>query len=146
MKMRLNALLFVIFAGCQLAGAAQTMNILVKNIKPNPNGVIRIAFFADEIGFKTERQLFDITFEKEKVKNGELEVIIPVKAGRYGIAVMDDVNNSAKMEYKLLVIPQKGFGFSNFKLKALQKPRFDDFAFDIEKDEVKNVVVYMKYM
>ncbi len=146
MKRKLNTLFLLFLGGCQFLSAAQTMNILVKNIKPNPNGVIRIAFFADENSFNTERQLFDVTFEKGKVKNGELEVTIPIKAGRYGIAVMDDVNNTSKMEYKLLVIPKKGFGFSNFRLKALQKPCFDDFAFNVEKNEVKNVVVYMKYM
>lgn len=125
--------------------ASQTLNIEINNIKTSKQGVIRIAFFVNEQGFKDEKPLFDVNCDKSKVVNGKLSLEVPIKCGVYGISVIDDENNSGKMEYNLLGVPQKGFGFSNFFLKKMRKPRFKDFSFAVEEKGVKDVNVKMKY-
>lgn len=125
--------------------ASQTLNIEINNIKSSQRGIIRIAFFVDEKGFKDEDASFEIRCDKSKVKDCKLSVEVPVKCGIWGISVIDDENNSGKMEYNLLGVPKEGFGFSNFSLKKMRKPRFSDFSFAIAEKEIKDIEVKMKY-
>lgn len=131
---------------CQFSAAAsQTLNIEIHNIKPSQEGVIILAFFTDEQTFRAEDVLFCRSFDKSRVKDGRMIVEIPVKCGVYGISVIDDENNSGKMEYNLLGIPKEGFGFSNFNLKKMRKPRFSDFSFVVADKEAKDIQIKMKY-
>lgn len=125
---------------------SQTLNIEINNIKSSQRGVIRIAFFVNEIGYKTEDASFEIRCDKSQIKDRKLNVEVPVKCGIWGISVIDDENNSGKMEYNLLGIPKEGFGFSNYSLKKMRKPLFSDFSFAIGEKEVKNIEVKMKYL
>ncbi len=124
--------------------SAQTLDIHIKNIR-NQKGQICIAVFANQDGFNAEKTLFDIKCNKNEVVNGELHLKLPFKPGKFGVSVLDDENKTGRMEYGLLGIPKKGFGFSNFFLKGLCKPVFEDFSFKIIKDEVKSLEVKMKY-
>lgn len=137
---------FLAFSFQVSMAASQTLNIKIHNIKSSKGGVIRIALFADEQGFRAEKSLFDVCYDKSKVKGGKLSVEIPVECGIYGISVLDDENNSGKMDYNLLGVPKKGFGFSNFILKKLRKPRFKDFSFTVTDKEQKNIEVKMMYL
>ena len=83
--------------------------------------------------------------DKKDFYDGRLTVKIPVEAGVYGLSVLDDENGSGKMEYNFLGIPKEGFGFSNFSLKKMRKPKFNDFAFEITNKEVKDIQVVLKY-
>lgn len=133
------------FGGQFSPAASQTLNIEVCNIKPSREGVILMAFFTDEKAFRAEDVLFFRSFDKSRVKDGRMTVEISVKCGIYGISVIDDENNNGKMEYNLLGIPKEGFGFSNFNLKKMRKPRFSDFSFIVAEKEVKDIKIKMKY-
>lgn len=122
------------------------MNVTICNLKSSTKGVIRVAIFIDEQGFKDEKDFLTLKYKKSDVKESQLTIEIPVKAGIYGICVLDDENESGKMEYNLLRIPKEGFGLSNFKLKKLRKPKFNDFSFEITDNEVKDIQVIMKYL
>ena len=123
---------------------AQTLDIHIKNIR-NQKGQICIAIFANQDGFNAEKTLYDVKYTKNEVVNGELHLHLPFKPGKFGVSVLDDEDKTGKMEYGFLGIPKKGFGFSNFFLKGLCKPVFDDFSFSLEKNEVKVLSVKMKY-
>lgn len=147
MKTKFALIVTILFLGLQYpVAASQTLNVTIKNLKKTTNGTIRIAFFGNEADFKKEKILFEVNYEKSKVKNGELCVEIPVKTGTYGLSVLDDENNTGKMEYNRLGIPKKGFGFSNFILRILRKPKFTDFSFHVAEKEEKNIEVKMKYL
>lgn len=124
--------------------SAQTLDIHIKNIR-NQKGQLCLAIFADEAGFKTEKTCWSMKCSKNEIVNGELHLQLPFKPGKFGVSVLDDEDKTGQMEYGFLGIPKKGFGFSNFFLKGILKPTFDDFSFILEKDEVKALTVKMKY-
>ena len=132
------------FCTFSLILSAQLIELNLKAVR-STTGNLNIAIFADEKGFKSEKPIWESKLSKSTVQNGEIQVQIPFKAGHFGISVLDDENNSGKMEYNLLRIPREGFGFSNYYHKGLRRPKFDDFDFYIEKNERKKITVLMKY-
>ena len=50
------------------------------------------------------------------------------------------------MGYNMFGIPKKDFGFSNFVLKKLRKPRFKDFSFTVSGKENKKIDVKIMYL
>lgn len=147
MKTRLLITAIILFAGFEYSvTASQILNVTIYNLKTSVKGTLRIAVFTDEAGFKTEKESFTINCDKAGIKNGKVKVEIPVSAGIYGLSVLDDENNSGKMDYNILGIPKEGFGFSGFNLKKMRKPKFNDFSFKVSNKEVRNVLVRMKYL
>ena len=124
--------------------STQTINLTIKDIR-GTEGYIAVGIFADEEGFKTEKPMWLKKISKSTVQHDSMQVQIPIQAGQYGISVLDDKNNTGKMEYSFLGVPRKGFGFSNYYHKGLRKPTFDDFDFYIEKNESKYITVKLKY-
>jgi uncharacterized protein (DUF2141 family) len=123
---------------------AQTLDVHISNIR-NGKGVLRVAVFANQIGFSAEKELFAIKYSKANIQNGEMRVQIPISKGNYGISVLDDENENGKMEYKFKCFPTEGFGFSDYYHKGIKKPVFDDFDFVVEQDEIKIIKVKMRY-
>jgi len=122
----------------------QTLDIQIKNIRVG-KGQLCVAVFANEAGFEAEKTFFATKCRKGLVVNGNFDLKIPIHPGKYGISVLDDENENGKMEYRLFGIPCEGFGFSNYYQKGIQKPTFNDFSFTVEKNEIKIIIVKMKY-
>jgi len=123
---------------------AQILDVHITNIR-NTKGQLCLAIFADEAGFKAERTCWEMKCNKKDFVNGEFEIIIPFKQGKWAFSVLDDENESGKMEYKLLTIPREGFGFSNYYHKGINHPNFNDFSFYLKKNETKIITIRMKY-
>lgn len=140
----MKTLVFLLFSLMSVLVSAQTLDIHIKNIR-NQKGQICIAVFANQDEFTAEKTLFYMKCNKNEVVNGELHLQLPFRAGKFGVSVLDDENKTGRMEYGFLGIPKKGFGFSNFYLKGLSKPVFDDFSFNLNTNEVKLLDVIMKY-
>ena len=124
---------------------AQTIDVVIKNIR-NTKGQLCLAIFADEAGFKSERTCWNMKCIKKDIVKGEFHIQIPFRSGEWGFSVLDDENNSGKMEYNLIGMPREGFGFSDYFLTGLHRPVFKDFSFKIEKYETKMITVRMKYL
>ena len=124
---------------------AQTLDVHILNIR-NTKGQLCAAIFVDEAGFKKEKPCWKQVYSKKNLLNGELHIQIPFRAGEWGFSVLDDENNSGKMEYNFIGIPCEGFGFSGFIPKGLHRPVFKDFSFTVAKNETKIIIVRMKYM
>ena len=123
---------------------SQTLDVRIKNIR-NTKGQLCLAIFADDTGFKAEKTCWNMNCLKKDIKNGEFHIQIPFRQGKWGFSVLDDENGNGKMEYNFIGIPKKGFGFSDYILRGLHRPSFDDFSFIIDKNEPKTIVVYMTY-
>ena len=123
---------------------SQTLNIQISNIR-NLKGRICIAIIENQKDFQSEKFLARYYYSKKLVKNGEFKVKLPISPGKFGVSVLDDENENGKMEFDFIGIPTKGFGFSNFYLRGFRNPVFNDFCFNIEKGEVKLLVIRMKY-
>ena len=137
-------ILIILFVSVLQFISAQILDVHISNIR-NTKGQLCIAIFTDEAGFKVEKTYWETKCPKILVVNGNFELKIPLKPGKYGVSVLDDKNCNGKMEYNLFGIPREGFGFSNYYHKGLFKPVFDDFSFNVEKDEIKILSVKMKY-
>ena len=128
---------FLAFSFQLSLAASQTLTVKIHNIKSSPQGVIRIALFGDEKGFRAEKYLFDMSFDKSRVKSGKLTVNIPVECGVYGVTLFLMMKITTERWITTCLESLKRFRFSNFVLKKLRKPRFKDFSFTVSGKENK---------
>lgn len=85
------------------------------------------------------------SFPKEKLNGGEKTIAINLKAGTYGITLLDDENGNAKMDKNFIKIPKEGFGFSNFYMDKLKRPSFEDFKLNLIPGE-NRIIIKVKYL
>ncbi|AEE51321.1 DUF2141 domain-containing protein [Haliscomenobacter hydrossis] len=124
-----------------LNGSTITVNITdVRNKK----GSIRLSVFKDEASFSAEKASKTMLLNKNELTGGKMNTSVQLPSGTYGIAVLDDENSNEKMDYGVMM-PKEGFGFSNFYLTGLRKPKFEKFKF-LVSDANFSVVIRMKYM
>lgn len=144
MKTRFKLVLMVLLSGCSGMICAQTLDVHISNIR-NTKGQLCLAIFANEGDFKDEKTCWVMKCDKKDFKNGEFHIKIEFRPGTFGMSVLDDENYNGKMDYNLFGIPREGFGFSNYFHRGILKPVFDDFKFDIQKNESKKLFVKMIY-
>ena len=121
-----------------------SIHIKFTNVRNN-NGKIQIQVYKDQATFAKETPWKVYYADKEGVKDKTLSYRIDnLPEGTYGIAILDDENNNKKMDWSFIMLPKEGFGFSNYFLSALRKPKFDDFKFYL-KGEI-SVSVKVKYV
>lgn len=124
------ALAVLVTALCGTAAAA-TLTVTVANIA-NDKGQIRIAVYDD-----ADSWLEAPRWEAAKPAAVEpLRFTFEVPPGTYGVAVLHDVNDNGKMDYRLLRLPKEPYGFSNGAVPRLGPPRFADAAFAVGEDAV----------
>lgn len=123
---------------------AQTMVVDISGIR-NKVGLIRLAFFVDEDGFRSEKPSFVRLLDKKLVQNGNMTVCLDsIPSGQYGIALLDDENRNGKLDY-MLIIPKEGVGFSNYVHQGIRRPVFSDFSFLLKKNVTLRVPIRLKY-
>lgn len=113
---------------------AAKVNFSIRNIR-NSKGVLRLALFNTQESFESEKPFKSITIPKDKIENGMLQLSVDLPDGNYGITVLDDENNNAKMDYNLVGMPKEGFGFSNYYHSGFSKPGLSKFTI-VVKDGV----------
>ena len=57
-----------------------------------------------------------------------------LQPGTYAVAVLHDVNDNGKMDYRLKRLPKEPYGFSNGAKPRLGPPKFSDAAFALGED------------
>jgi len=122
---------------------AQTLTVEITNIK-SKKGKIAVAVFKNNDDFIKEKPYFDNSYSKADLKCGTMKIKLKLKPGVYGITILDDENNNGKPEYNFIGLPKEGYGFSNFFLRGISRPQFNDFDFVVGKND-KTVYVKMKY-
>lgn len=123
---------------------AQEVQLRIQNIK-TADGSLCIGVFNSEESFKTELPYMMVKYEKTKMVNNEMLIKIKLEPGTNGITVLDDENNDGKMNWKYLAIPREGFGFGDYYHTGLKKPRYNNFSFEIDSKEKKNMIVKLRY-
>lgn len=122
---------------------SNTITINITNVR-NKDGSIRLSVFKDEASFSAEKASKTMLLNKNEISDGKMNTSVQLPSGTYGIAVLDDENSNEKMDYGLMM-PKEGFGFSNFYLTGLRKPKFEKFKF-LVGDANFSVWIRMKYM
>ena len=124
---------------------AQTIEVVFTDIR-STQGQIKLDIFLDEESFKAEKPLTSLKFKKTTMVNGEMKVKFNLGPGTYGFALLDDENNNGEMNYNFVGMPKEGFGFSNYYLTKLSRPKFDEFKFTTVKGQSYKILMKLKYM
>jgi uncharacterized protein (DUF2141 family) len=145
MKKKIFILILSLFIFPILALNAQNVEVVISGIR-NEKGQIVIGVFKDNESFKIEKSFLEKRFVKKGISDGEMTVKFDLEAGIWGLSILDDENSNGKMEYNFIGIPKEGFGFSNYYLTGLTKPKFDAFKFNITDGQNQKIGIRMKYM
>jgi uncharacterized protein (DUF2141 family) len=137
----LITLLFTFIANAQ----AQNIEVLFSGIR-STRGQIVVKVFVDEKGFDDDKPVKILKFNKQGAVNGEKIEKFNLDPGVYGLALLDDENSNSEMEYNFIGMPKEGFGFSNFYLSGLKKPKFDQFKFTLNKEQKLRINMKIRYL
>ena len=119
--------------------------IIIKNIR-NGKGRLSIGVFKDASSFEEEKPYRIIVIPKKEMTNGILKTTIEIESGVYGLSILDDENNDAKMEYNMVGMPKEGFGFSNYYHSGFTKPNYKQFLVNIHPSEKTPIVFQLRYI
>lgn len=120
------------------------VSIVFSNIRSN-KGNLRLGIFKTQEEFENEQPFKKISIPKAQLSNGSLSANLQLPEGTYGISVLDDENNNAKMDYNMVRMPKEGFGFSNYYHTGFSKPKLSQFVFTVTKGNIK-INCKMRYM
>lgn len=135
-------ILFLFYCVCY--GIGQTLHIHVSGIRSTA-GNIRLAFYSNSQSFDEEKPLFIRKVPKKDLSKNSMKITYSdLKPGVYGIAILDDENANEKMDYGW-VLPDEGFGFSDYYHKGMTRPKFDSFNFVLGNEE-KIVQIKVRYL
>ncbi|MBE7176267.1 MAG: DUF2141 domain-containing protein [Mucilaginibacter polytrichastri] len=122
---------------------AQEIAIHVKALK-NTRGHIRLYVFTSEKSYNASKPHRVFKIKKDNCLGEDFVSKINLKPGVYAIALIDDENSNGKLDKNFMRQPGEGVGFSNFQLKRLRKPVFDDFR--VEVDGSQPVAIQVRYL
>ena len=109
----------------------------------NSNGSIAIGIYKDQDTFSDRKPYLAKKISKTNLKNGAVSFTVDMPKGTYGVTLLDDENNNGKCDYGF-ILPNEGFGFSNYFHSGIRSPKFRDFKFDLN-EAGKSVEVKVKY-
>lgn len=139
--MKLSSLIILIFA--QFALLSQTLKVSITGLRNNKGSVI-MGFYNNDKAFEDETPLFTKIESKASTINHVLTLnYTGIKPGTYGIVLLDDENNNNKMDFGW-ILPEEGYGFSDYWHTSLTKPKVAKFSFTIT-NENKSVEIKVKY-
>lgn len=119
------------------------VKVYIKNIR-NSKGRIQLQVYKNQESFKKEIPWKSTTVSKSQIKNNALTYTFKgLPKGIYGVALLDDENCNTKMDYGWL-LPNEGFGFSDYYHSGWSKPNFNDFKFYLDKN--KSVTMDVRYL
>lgn len=121
----------------------QSITIQVSNIR-NLDGHLQVAIFKNAQQFDDEDPEEVLYFDKVDITSGSKELDLKLGNGTYAITVVDDEDDSQDMTYRFGIYPKEGVGFSNYQLKGMKKPDFEDFDF-LVSGKSQQIAVVIKY-
>jgi uncharacterized protein (DUF2141 family) len=137
--------LIVLLPICALEAQAQNIEIFFSGIR-SAKGQIIVKVFTSSEGFDDDKPVKAIKFNKVGMAGGEMTGKLDLEPGVYGLALLDDENGDTEMEYNMLRMPKEGFGFSNFYLTGLKRPKFEQFKFVLQKGQKLKVNMKARYL
>lgn len=125
------------------ASDEHTITVNISNIRSS-KGRIQLQVYRSEESFAAENPYKVLYVSKKGMSNKSLSyTIYGLKSDTYGIALLDDENANKEMDYGL-VMPEEGFGFSDYYHTAWSKPKFKQFKFDLSSN--KSVQMKIRYL
>lgn len=120
--------------------------VKVTNIRSNA-GDIKLGVYPNQQTYEDDKPILKKFISKANIKDGVVQGEVYLSPGTYGIALIDDENNNGKIDYGF-ILPNEGFGFSNYYFEglSLSKPALKKFAFTVSTGQTINVTVKVRYM
>lgn len=124
---------------------AQTLLVHVEGLRSG-EGSIRCGFYDSPAQWQTKKSNFQRHGTKARLRGGCVTyTFTDVPAGRWAMAIVDDENDSGGMDWGML-LPREGFGFSDYELRGLTRPEWEDFDFELREGHVTEVRVRVRYL
>jgi len=137
--------ILILLIGFGERASAQTLRVKVTGIRA-PEGTLRLGFYDSEAQWKSEKSSFQRAGSKESLADGVVEFFInDVAPGEYCVAIADDENDNGEMDWGW-ILPKEGFGFSNYELKGIRRPKYDDFKFNLLPEGETLIVINVRYL
>lgn len=116
---------------------AAELRVTVRNVKSS-EGDVKVGLYATPEAFDKRRKTFGAL---SPAQPGEVVVVFrDLPPGRYGIAVLHDLNSNGEMDNNLLGFPKEPFGFGNDARIKLAPPAFADMAVTVGDGVTATVV------
>ncbi|UPT66262.1 MAG: DUF2141 domain-containing protein [Sphingobacteriales bacterium JAD_PAG50586_3] len=109
------------------------------------SGNLKLGLYKEQTAFEDETPLLKKTVNKTGISGGVVSCDMFLEPGNYGIALLDDENNDGEMDYGFL-LPDEGFGFSNYYHTGFSKPKLKNFTFTVTHGQTAYVTIKVKYM
>lgn len=133
-------LIGILTAAASVLTYAQTMTVVVKNVKEDV-GTVRLAVYNSDDQFMKK----EIAATEVKAVNGQAVAVFKnLGTGTYAISVMHDANDNKELDSNMFGVPKEGFGFSNDAMGMFGPPDFKKASF--EHAGKKDVVISLRYM
>jgi uncharacterized protein (DUF2141 family) len=133
-------LIGVLTAAASVLTYAQTMTVVVKNVKGDA-GTVRLAVYNSEDQFMKN----EIAGIEVKAVNGQAVAVFKnLGMGTFAISVMHDANDNKELDSNMFGVPKEGFGFSNDVMGMFGPPEFRKASF--EHVGKKDVLITLRYM
>lgn len=123
--------------------SSHTITVQIGKVR-NSKGRIQLHIYRNQASFGKEAPWKEFYVSKDGMKNNMLVFKIPdLESGIYGISILDDEDKDKKMKFSWM-LPDEGFGFSDYFHVGMSRPKFEDFKFNLSND--KTVKVVIRYM
>jgi uncharacterized protein (DUF2141 family) len=134
----------IVPAWCLPAAAENGIRVVVKGLRDN-QGRVGCALFNGPDGFPRHKKKAFRTMVAEKHDNVGVCDFAGVPAGTYAVTVLDDTNMNGKMDFNLIGMPTKGYGFSNDAKATLSPPSFSAASFSYSGQGSLDVPINIVY-
>lgn len=131
-------MVFITPAYAQTGGVSVTVN----QIDIEKGGKVNIGIY-DEKGFPViGKGVKEVALEVKETTT--IYVFKNIPAGKYAIAVFQDVNSDGKLNKNLLGAPKESYGFSKNLYGMFGPPSFADVSFDVVEDQLSSLTINLE--
>jgi uncharacterized protein (DUF2141 family) len=135
-----SAFAFTVLSSAMLwagGAAAAELRVTVRGVK-SVEGDVKVGLYATPKAFDERKKTFG---ELAPARVGEVVVVFhDLPPGRYGVAVLHDLNSNGEMDNNLLGFPKEPYGFGNDAKINLAPPAFGDMAVTVGNGVTETVV------
>lgn len=131
-------MVFITPAYAQTGGVSVTVN----QVDIEKGGKVNIGIY-DEKGFPViGKGVKEVALEVKETT--VVYVFEKIPAGKYAIAVFQDVNSDGKLNKNLVGAPKEPYGFSKNLYGMFGPPSFADVSFDVVEDQITSLAINLE--
>lgn len=145
MRIIVILLLGILSSSFSIINTKHNVKVEITGVRTN-HGKIVMGVYISSKRFEEKKDSKILSIEKHGLVNQKLHYTFYLEPGTYGLSILDDENNNAKMDYNFVGMPKEGFGFSNYYHSGFSFPKFSNFSFTIEPGKEAHVVIKLRYI